>query len=1119
LIKFLENDLFEISFNDKNQVLLGNMLKQKQNFLVKGLIGSGLSFRLANEFNKSPKVFLLIFSEAEEAAYYLNDLEYLVGEKNVLFFPASYRKAYSTEDTDNSNVLLRSSVLRQLTRKNAKIIVTYTDAISEKIISEHTLKKNTLTIKKGMSVSLDFINESLFEYGFERVDFVSAPGEFALRGGIIDVFSFSNHHPYRIEFFGDEVQSLRTFDVKNQLSISSLEVIDLLPNTSIISFTDKRKTIIDVLPESSTVISSNIDNTLNRLDTLFNKAQNIYSKSDSILQYPPEKLFVNSKQLIKSFDDYSHLLLNKSDFIKISDSLVFKQSPHPTFNKQFNLLVEHLNQNNKNGFINYILCTNTQQVKRLNDIFQEMDLTVHYKISECPIHAGFEDFDSKVACFTDHQIFGRYHKYKLKSDNTRKNTLNLKELTSMQVGDFVTHMDHGVGRFGGLQRIMVENSNQEVIKIVYAEGDILYLSIHSLHKISKFNGKDGHVPRIYKLGSKSWKALKQKTKSKVKSIAFDLIKLYAKRREKIGYACSPDSYLQWELEASFLFEDTPDQSKTTQDIKSDMESERAMDRLICGDVGFGKTEVAIRSAFKAVDNSKQVAVLVPTTILTFQHFKTFSNRLKELPVRVDYLNRFRSSKEKKQLLEDLASGKIDILIGTHQIANKSVVFKDLGLLIVDEEQKFGVSVKEQIRSLKTNIDVLSLTATPIPRTLQFSLMSARDLSIIATAPPNRYPIENEVIRFSESIIRDAIMYELKRSGQIFFIHNRVENITEVSGMLQRLVPDARIAIGHGQMNGKRLEKTLIGFMEGEYDVLVATTIIENGLDVPNANTIFINNANNFGLSDLHQMRGRVGRSNKKAFCYFITPPYSSISSEAQKRINAIQQYSELGSGMQIAMKDLEIRGAGDLLGGEQSGFINEIGYDTYQKILEEAVQELKETEFKELYNNIEPSSLKNQIKNVQIDTDLEVLFPETYINVISERLSLYNELSKISNEDKLIKFKKNLIDRFGSIPDQGNELLNSIKLKWLAVKIGIERYVIKQNKCLGYFIEDQQNDIFKTETFGAFLTNVQKEKSNIAIKEKNTKNGLKLILVIENVKRIDQLYDTLKELTINSSNP
>jgi len=1111
--------LFKISFDDKNQVLLGNLLKHKQSFLIKGLVGSGLSFRLVNEFVKSDQTFLLIFSEAEEAAYYLNDIEYLIGEKNVLFFPASYRKAYTTEDIDNSNVLLRSSVLKQLSYKKPKIIVTYTDAISEKIISEYTLKKNTLTIKKEMNISLDFVNESLFEYGFERVDFVSAPGEFSVRGGIIDVFSFSNHHPYRIEFFGDKVQSLRTFDVKNQLSVSILEIIDLLPNTSKISFTDKRKTIIDLLPNNSIVLSSNIDNTLNGLNVLFKKAQKLYANSDTVLQYPPEKLFVDSKQLIKSFDNYCHLLLNKSDIIKTSDSLVFKQSPQPIFNKQFNLLIEHLNQNNKNGFVNYILCTNIQQVKRLNDIFQEMEYTVHYKISECPIHEGFEDFDSKIACFTDHQIFGRYHKYKLKSDNTRKNALSLKELTSMQVGDFVTHMDHGVGRFGGLQRIKVEKSNQEVMKIVYAEGDILYLSIHSLHKISRFNGKDGHVPKIYKLGSKSWKALKQKTKSKVKSIAFDLIKLYAKRREKIGYPCQPDTYLQWELEASFLYEDTPDQSKATQEIKSDMESERTMDRLICGDVGFGKTEVAIRSAFKAVDNSKQVAVLVPTTILTFQHYKTFSNRLKELPVRVDYLNRFRSFKEKKQILEDLACGKIDILIGTHQLANKSVVFKDLGLLIVDEEQKFGVSVKERIRSLKTNIDVLSLTATPIPRTLQFSLMSARDLSIIATAPPNRYPIETEVVRFSESIIRDAITYELQRSGQVFFIHNRVENIKEVSGMLQRLIPDARITIGHGQMDGKRLEKTLIGFMEGEYDILVATTIIENGIDVPNANTIFINNANNFGLSDLHQMRGRVGRSNKKAFCYFITPPYNSISTEAQKRINAIQQYSELGSGMQIAMKDLEIRGAGDLLGGEQSGFINEIGYDTYQKILEEAVQELKETEFKELYKNVKPSSVNKYIKEVQIDTDLEVLFPETYINVISERLSLYNELSKITNEDKLIEFRENLIDRFGQIPDQANELLNSLKLKWLAVKIGIKRFVIKQNKCIGYFLEDQQNDVFKTKNFGIFLENVQKHKSKIIIKEKNTKNGLKIILVIENIERIDQLYNTLSVLVINFSNP
>ncbi len=1108
--------MFKIPFKDRNQELLGEFLKNKKPYLIKGLVGSGLSFRLIHEFEKSTKTFLLIFSEAEEAAFYLNDLEQLLKNKSVLFFPSSYRKAYSPEDTDSANVLLRTSVLKEVAKKKPKIIVTYTDAIFEKTISNYTLKKNTLSIKTGMNISLDFINESLFEYNFERVDFVSIPGEFALRGGIIDIFSFSNHHPYRVEFFGDEVKSIRTFNVKNQLSISNIETIDLLPNTSIISFTDKRSTIIDLLPESSSIISSDIDNTLNKLDSLFEKAKNTFLDIGNSNKITPEKLFVNSTELIKSFDNCSHLLLKKSDKIKTSDTLTFKQLPHPIFNKQFDLLVKHLNENHKNGFVNYILCTNKQQVKRLNDIFQEMETLIHYKIFECPIYKGFEDLDSKITCLTDHQIFGRYHKYKLKTDYTRKNSLSLKELTSMKTGDFVAHIDHGIGKFGGLQKIKVENSNQEAVKIIYADGDILYISIHSLYKISKYNGKDGHVPKVFKLGSKSWKILKQKTKTKVKAIAFDLIKLYAKRREKIGYSCAPDSYLQWELEASFLFEDTPDQSKATLEVKSDMESERTMDRLVCGDVGFGKTEIAIRAAFKAVDNSKQVAVLVPTTILTFQHFKTFTNRLKNLPVTINYLNRFKSKKEKKEILEDLKNGKIDILIGTHQIANKSVQFKDLGLLIVDEEQKFGVSVKERIRSLKTNIDVLSLTATPIPRTLQFSLMSARDLSIISTPPPNRYPIDSEVIRFNESLIRDAIIYELMRSGQVFFIHNRVENIHEVSLTIQRLVPDARVGVGHGQMDGKKLEKTLINFMNGEFDVLIATTIIENGIDVPNANTIFINNANNFGLSDLHQMRGRVGRSNKKAFCYFITPPYHSISSEAQKRINTIQQYSELGSGMQIAMKDLEIRGAGDLLGGEQSGFINQIGYDTYQKILEEAVQELKETEFKNLYKNIDNNSSLSNVSEVQIDTDLEILFPDTYINVISERLLLYTELSKISTSHELAEFRKKLIDRFGQIPDQANELLDSVKLKWIALKVGIDRYIIKQNKCVCYFIEDHQNNIFKTKTFSIFLSNIQKNKSNIILKEKETTKGKKLVLVIYDINKINAIYKKINLLTIDS---
>ena len=684
----------------------------------------------------------------------------------------------------------------------------------------------------------------------------------------------------------------------------------------------------------------------------------------------------------------------------------------------------------------------------------------------------------------------------------------------MEVGDYVTHIDHGIGTFGGLQRIEVEGKWQETIKLIYGERDILYLSIHSLHKISRYAGKEGSVPKIYKLGSKAWKALKQKTKKKVKEIAFDLIELYAKRRQKIGFAFDPDSYLQWEIEASFLFEDTPDQEKTTQAIKADMESTQPMDRLICGDVGFGKTEVAIRAAFKAVDNSKQVVVLVPTTILAFQHFKTFSQRLKELPVRVDYLNRFRSSKDKTQILKDLAAGKIDILIGTHQLVNKNVVFHDLGLLIVDEEQKFGVSVKERIRSLKANIDVLTLTATPIPRTLQFSLMAARDLSIIATPPPNRYPIESEVVRFSEAQIRDGILYELQRGGQVFFIHNRVENIQEIAGMIQRLVPDARIAIGHGQMDGKKLEQTLLRFMNGEFDILIATTIIENGLDVPNANTMFIHNAQNFGLSDLHQMRGRVGRSNKKAFCYFITPPYSAMSSDAQKRIKTIEQFSAIGSGIQIAMKDLEIRGAGDLLGGEQSGFINEMGFETYQKILQQAIEELKENEFKNLYESESNDQFKSYVREVQIDTDLEIYLPDNYINIVKERLALYQELSQLKTPKELEEFEAQLTDRFGSLPREAKELMESVRLKWVATELGMERLILKKGSCLCYFLSDQQSDFFQGERFQYLLTQIQKNAARMVLKEKNTPAGPKLLLSIRDIHEVQQLTQLLKQLVV-----
>jgi transcription-repair coupling factor (superfamily II helicase) len=692
---------------------------------------------------------------------------------------------------------------------------------------------------------------------------------------------------------------------------------------------------------------------------------------------------------------------------------------------------------------------------------------------------------------------------------SKKQTITLKELNSLSVGDYVTHIDHGIGKFGGLQKIQVEGKTQEAIKLVYADNDIVYVSIHSLHKISKYNGKDGAPPKIYKLGSGAWKALKNKTKARVKHIAFNLIQLYAKRRLEKGYKYAPDSYLQAELESSFIYEDTPDQITATRDVKADMESERPMDRLVCGDVGFGKTEVAIRAAFKAVDNGKQVAILVPTTILAYQHYRTFSERLKDMPVTVGYLNRFRTAKQKAETLKGLTEGKVDILIGTHQLVNKNVQFKNLGLLIVDEEQKFGVNVKDKLKTIAANVDTLTLTATPIPRTLQFSLMAARDLSVITTPPPNRYPIESNVVGFNEEIIRDAISYEIQRNGQVFFIHNRIENIKEVAGMIQRLVPHARVGVGHGQMDGKKLEELMLSFMEGHFDVLVATTIIESGLDVPNANTIFINNANNFGLSDLHQMRGRVGRSNKKAFCYFIAPPYSAMTEDARKRIQALEQFSELGSGFNIAMKDLEIRGAGDLLGGEQSGFINEIGFETYQKIMNEAIDELKENEFKDLYDDVEGETEKEYVKDLQIDTDFELLFPDEYINSVTERLSLYNELGDIKDEAGLLAFEKKLKDRFGPLPKQAEALLTSMRIKWLATKMGIEKLILKQGKMVGYFVADQQSQYYQSANFRNVLKFVQQYPTVSKMKEKQTKNGLRLLLTWENIKSLKKALDML----------
>ena len=1100
--------------NTQNQKALEEQLLQDDACVfLKGSVGSGISFIIANSFKTVGKTMLYLCEDREKAAYQLNDFERILGEDNVLFFPSSYRKPYQTETTDNANVLLRSEVLTKLgNSKKPKLIVSYPQAVFEKVVSHSTLKKNTLEVIKDSRLSLDFVNEMLFEYRFNRVDFVTQPGEFSVRGGIIDVFSFSNQHPYRIEFYDDQVESLRSFDVATQLSISTLNKIKLLPNTSEGFTKAKRKSIIEVIAPKGVLITQNFDFIAARLAHFYEEAEASFAALATETKHlPPDVLFISKENFIQTASMLSLVSLTKSTAVNTQQNHFFKQSPQPAFNRQFDRLIVYLNDNHQKGYQNFICCASEQQAQRFKDIFEEGEETVHYKTLVNPLFEGFEDVDAKIACFTDHQIFERYHKYQLKTTKAKKEALTLKELTHLEVGDYVTHIDHGIGTFGGLQKIDVEGKQQEAIKLVYADRDILYLSIHSLHKISRFNGKDGKVPKVYKLGSSAWKSLKQKTKTRVKQIAFNLIELYAKRRQKIGYACDPDSYLQHELEASFIFEDTPDQSTATADVKKDMESEQPMDRLVCGDVGFGKTEVAIRAAFKAVDNSKQVAVLVPTTILAFQHFKNFSKRLSDLPVRVDYLNRFRSTKDKKQIIEDLKSGKIDILIGTHQLVGKQVEFKDLGLLIVDEEQKFGVAVKEKLRALKTNVDVLTLTATPIPRTLQFSLMAARDMSVIATAPPNRYPIESEVVRFDEELIRDSISYEIQRGGQVFFIHNRVENITEVAGMLQRLVPDARIRVGHGQLDGKKLEDNLLQFMDGSYDILVATTIIENGLDVPNANTIFINNAQNFGLSDLHQMRGRVGRSNKKAFCYFITPPHSAMSSDAQKRIQAIEQFAALGSGIQIAMKDLEIRGAGDLLGGEQSGFINDIGFETYQKILKEAIEELKENEFKSLYSDKEEAP-KAFVKEIQIDTDLEVLFPDDYINIVSERLTLYNRLATLKEEADLVQYQKEIEDRFGPLPLEAEALLDSVRLKWKAAHLGIDRLLLKKKQCIGYFIADQESPFYQSDRFHALLVWVQQHATQVNMKEKQTKGGLRLRLAFKDIHSVQQALQALPDL-------
>ncbi len=1076
-----------------------------------GLVGSSKALSTAALCNQVPGNHLFILNDKEEAAYFLNDLESLFpDEKRVLFYPASYRVPYQLEETDNANVVARAQVLERINNGKNAWIVTYPQALFERVPTKVNLTTNTLKVQVGKTYSIDFMNELLLEYHFDRVDFVYEPGQFSIRGGIVDVFSFSSDHPFRIEFFGDEVDSIRTFDATTQLSIHKHDHFNIIPNVQGKMSHTTNGTFLSFIGKASTVWMSSYDQLVNVLEKEYEKAVRLHEQySGELKPTIPSELYYHPTEFKKEVEEFSILEWGPVYHFKANLEKTFSFQPQPSFNKNFAMLRTDLIARKKAGFTNLIFSNQPKQIDRLFQIFEDIGGEVDFIPMHFALHEGFIDLENKLVCYTDHQLFERYHRFRLKEGfQQAKQAFTLKEIYNLQKGDYVTHIDHGVGQFSGLQTIDVNGKPQEAIRLLYKDGDVLYVGIHSLHRISKFTGKDGIAPKMNKLGTQTWTTLKNKTKKRIKELAFDLIQLYAKRKSQPGFSFSPDSYLQNELEASFMYEDTPDQLKTTQAIKEDMESSTPMDRLICGDVGFGKTELAVRAAFKAVADSKQVAILVPTTILSMQHYRSFSARLKEFPCKVDFINRFKSAKQTTDTLKKLASGEIDILIGTHAIVSEKVKFKDLGLMIIDEEQKFGVSVKDKLKTMRATVDTLTLTATPIPRTLQFSLMGARDLSLINTPPPNRQPVLTEIIQFNEEAIRDAVAYEVSRGGQVFFVHNRLANIREVSGMLQRLCPGIRVGIGHGQMDGKELEKIMFDFINHEYDVLLATTIIESGIDISNANTIIINDAHNFGFSDLHQLRGRVGRSNKKGFCYLVAPKFSVLTSEARKRLEALVQFSDLGAGFNIAMKDLDIRGAGNMLGGEQSGFISEIGFEMYQKILNEAMEELREAEFKDLFAERNTDSMTSFVRDCVLETDLEVRIPDDYVNNVAERLSLYQEMDNLENEEALNKFSETLIDRFGPLPKQVKELILSFKLRWLAQDLGLEKLVLKSGKMLGYFISNPQSAYYETDTFTRVLNYIQKQQTDCKISEQNDK----LRIIYSNVNNLKQAFEKLNEI-------
>ena len=1083
---------------------------------VRGSAGSSASVFAAELFLTHKKTVLFLVDDKEEALYVNSEMEDLLGKESVLYFPATHMEPYQVEKTQNANLVLRTEVLNKInSEKSPKVIVAYIGALSEKVLKKEDFKAISHHIKTGDQLDFDFVDELLNHYQFNQTDFVSEPGEFSVRGGIVDVFSYSNEKPYRITFFGNEVENIKTFDIETQLSVDKVEGFQLVSNMNF-SVSGTRVSFLEILPKDSLVISRNGIVGLQKLRTFYEKSiEKFDNLNKDIAHRSPQELFISDQEFLFDYKKFKTIDFSSVGIEEIKSlEIKLNQTAQPSFHKNFQLLIEDLQEKKEEGFDIWISFSTEKQKDRLVSIFDELGHQLAFKSFKSELHEGFVDPDHKILVYTDHQIFDRYQRYKSKNTFAKSEQLTLKDLMSLKVGDYIAHIDHGIGKFMGLVKVNNDGKIQECFKLTYKNGDLLYVSIHSLHKISKYNGPDGKEIVLSKLGSPAWKSLKQKTKARVKQIAFDLIKLYAERKTAKGFQYSPDSYLQNELEASFAYEDTPDQEKATLDVKKDMEDEGVMDRLICGDVGFGKTEVAIRAAFKAATDGKQVAILVPTTILAFQHYRSFKERLKDFPVNISYLNRFRTAKQKNETLQGLDDGKIDIVIGTHQLAADKVKFKNLGLLIIDEEHKFGVSVKDKLKTMKTNVDTLTLTATPIPRTLQFSLMAARDLSVIKTPPPNRQPVDTNIIGFSEEIIRDAVSYELQRDGQVYFINNRIENLKDIAGLIQRLVPDARVITAHGQMEGKQMEQNVLDFMDGKYDVLVATTIIESGVDVPNANTIFINDAQRFGMADLHQMRGRVGRSNRKAFCYLITPPFDMMTSDARKRLEAIEQFSDLGSGFQIAMKDLEIRGAGDLLGGEQSGFINEMGFETYQKMMQEALEELKDDEdFENLFENEEDrNKLFKSVKEVNIDTDLELMLPDSYVSSTEERLLLYQKLADIDNEKDLQKFESELKDRFGNLPSEAVNLLKSVALKWLAAEIGFEKIVMKNGIFLGYFPGNPQDKFYQTDKFRHIISYLTQNPAQAQLKEKAGKEGNNLMMRKDKVKNVDEVNVLLKSI-------